>query len=102
MPNSYVTNLYLVPTQGATSQNLTLNASTAVQFGAFDPTTRVISFDVQTNDVFMTLDGSTPSVNNGHRLYAGRMYSLSKQAAQVASFISAAGSAKIYSTEMAS
>lgn len=102
MPNSYVTNLYLVPTQGANAQRLTPDAVTVAEFGAFDPTSRVISFDVQTSDVFMTLDGSTPSTTNGHKLFAGRMYSLSKPAAEAAKFIGATGSAVIYGTEMAS
>lgn len=102
MPNSYVTNLYLVPTNGATSQRLSPDTTTVAEFGAFDPTTRVISFDVQSNDVFMTLDTSVPSSANGHKLYAGRSYSLSKQAAEVAQFISASGTAVIYATEMAS
>ena len=102
MANSYITNLYLVPTQGASSQRLTPDASTVVEFGSFDPTTRVVFFDVQSNDIFMTLDGSTPTTTNGHKLFAGRSYSLSIQAARVAKFISATGTAVMYATEMAS
>ncbi len=102
MPNSFVTNLYLSPTQGASAQRLSVTSGTAVEFGAFDPSTNVISFDVQTADVFMTLDGSTPSTANGHKLYAGRAYSLSIQAARVASFIAASGTAIVYGTEMSS
>ena len=50
----------------------------------------------------MTLDGSTPSTANGHKLYAGRAYSLSIQAARVASFIADSGTAIVYGTEMSS
>tara|TARA_R110001606_G_C15325713_1_gene645051 strand:- start:1157 stop:1465 length:309 start_codon:yes stop_codon:yes gene_type:complete len=102
MANSFVTNLYLVPTEGATSQRLTPDATTVEEFGAFNASTRVIFFDVQSNDIFMTLDGSTPTTTNGHKLFAGRSYSLSIQAARVAKFISATGTAVVYGTEMAS
>lgn len=102
MANSFVTNLYLSPTQGASAQRLSVTSATAVGFGAFDPSTNVISFDVQSADVFMTLDGSTPTTTNGHKLYAGRAYSLSIQAARVASFIADSTTAIVYGTEMAS
>ena len=102
MPNSFVTNLYLTPTRSASAQRLSVTSSTPVEFGSFDSSTNVISFDVQTADVFMTLDGSTPSTTNGHKLYAGRAYSLSIQAARVASFIADSSTAIVYGTEMSS
>lgn len=98
--NSYVTNLYLKPTQDATSQRLTPTNLATAKFGTFDENTKAVSFDVQTNDVFMTIDGSTVSSTNGHKLYAGRAYTLSKSAAQKAEFIASTGTAVIFASEL--
>jgi Tol biopolymer transport system component len=98
--NSYVTNLYLRPTNGATSQRLTPDTTTEATFGAFQPATKAISFDVQTNDAFMTIDGSVPSSTNGHKIYAGRAYTLSLSAATTARFIADAGTAVIFASEL--
>tara|TARA_B110000483_G_scaffold26312_1_gene31476 strand:- start:166 stop:471 length:306 start_codon:yes stop_codon:yes gene_type:complete len=98
--NSYISNLYLKPTDGATSQRLSPTASTVASFSAFVRGTKAISFDVQTNDVFMTVDGSTPTTTNGHKLYAGRAYTLSVEAASVAQFLSASGTAVIFASEL--
>lgn len=97
--NSYISNLYLKPTDGATSQRLS-PAATPVSFSAFESRTKAVSFDVQTNDVFMTIDGSTPTSTNGHKLYAGRAYTLSVEAARNAKFISASGTAVIFASEL--
>jgi len=98
--NSYIVNLYLKPTQDTTSQRLTPNASTVVQFGTLSVHTKAVSFDIQANNVYMTIDGSTPSSTNGHLLYAGRAYTLSITAAEKAKFISATGTAVIFASEL--
>lgn len=98
--NSFVTNLYMKPTTTATSQRLTPDASTVVSFAELDVKTKAVSFDVQANDVFMTIDGSTPTTTNGHKLYAGRAYTLSSNSIEAAKFISASGSAVIFGSEL--
>jgi hypothetical protein len=98
--NSYVSNLYLRPTSGATSQRLTPDTTTEASFGSFESGTKAISFDVQTNDAFMTIDGSVPSSTNGHKIYAGRAYTLSFAAATNARFIAAAGTSVIFASEL--
>ena len=98
--NSYVVNLYPKPTPTATSQRLLPDASTEATFSAFDQNTKAVSFDVQSGDVFMTIDGSIPSTTNGHKLYAGRAYTLSVESARVARFIGATGSAVIFASEL--
>jgi hypothetical protein len=98
--NSYIVNLYLKPTQNTTSQRLTPDASTVVQFGALSVDTKAVSFDIQANNVYMTIDGSTPSSTNGHLLYAGRAYTLSRDSAQQAKFISATSTAVIFASEL--
>lgn len=98
--NSYISNLYLKPTDGATSQRLSPTTSTVAEFAAFVRGTKAISFDVQTNDVFMTIDGSTPTSTNGHKLYAGRAYTLSVEAANQAKFLAASGTAVIFASEL--
>ena len=48
----------------------------------------------------MTIDGSVPSSTNGHKIYAGRAYTLSFAAATTARFIAAAGTAVIFASEL--
>jgi hypothetical protein len=98
--NSYISNLYLKPTDGATSQRLTPDTTTEATFGPILNRTKAISFDVQTNDAFMTIDGSVPSSTNGHKLYAGRAYTLSREAALSARFIADAGTSVIFASEL--
>ena len=98
--NSYIVNLYLKPTDGATSQRLTPDTTTEATFATFQRSTKAVSFDVQTNDAFMTIDGSVPSSTNGHKIYAGRAYTLSKEAAIKARFIAAAGTSVIFASEL--
>ena len=74
--NSYISNLYLKPTDGATSQRLSPTASTVASFSAFVRSTK------------------------GHKLYAGRAYTLSVEAARVAQFLSASGTAVIFASEL--
>jgi hypothetical protein len=98
--NSYVVNLYLKPTDGATSQRLTPDTTTTAGFSPLNRGTKAVTFDVQTNDAFMTIDGSVPSSTNGHKLYAGRAYTLSREAADLASFIAASGTSVIFASEL--
>jgi hypothetical protein len=98
--NSFVTNLYMKPTPGATSQRLLPTASTVASFSAVNSATKSVSFDIQSEDVFMTIDGSTPTSTNGHKLYAGRAYTISSGSAKVAKFISASGTAAIFGSEL--
>ena len=88
------------PTTTATSQRLTPGTSTVAFFAELDVKTKAVSFDVQANDVFMTIDGSTPNTTNGHKLYAGRAYTLSSNSIEAAKFISASGSAVIFGSEL--
>ena len=64
-------------------------ANVAVQFSAFSDTSNMVMFDVQDNDVFATIDGSSPTTSNGHRLYNGRSYTWSTAMASAAKFIAA-------------
>ena len=110
MANSFVTNLYPIPSGTANDHRLTVDATVGgVQFSqsskddntdAFDSLTKYIAFDVQEADVFMTFDGSAPTTSNGHKLFAGRSYTFSKEAAVKAKFIrSGSTSAKIHASQ---
>jgi hypothetical protein len=48
----------------------------------------------------MTIDESPPSATNGHRLYAGRAYTISDNAAKVARFLAASGTPAIFASEL--
>lgn len=110
MANSFVTNLYPIPSGTGNDHRLTVDATAGgVQFSqsskddntnAFDSLTKYIAFDVQDADVFMTFDGSAPTTSNGHKLLAGRSYTFSKEAAAKAKFIQAGGTpAKIHASQ---
>ena len=110
MANSFVTNLYPIPSGTGNDHRLTVDATVGgVQFSqsskddntdAFDSLTKYIAFDVQDADVFMTFDGSAPTTSNGHKLFAGRSYTFSKEAATKAKFIRSGGtSAKIHASQ---
>lgn len=88
------------PTSGATSQRLTPGTSIPVSFATLNKATKAVSFDVQTEDVFMTIDGSTPTTSNGHKLYAGRAYTISFGSATNAKFVSASNTAVIFGSEL--
>ena len=88
MANSRTTNLYPVPTPGATDQTLTVDSTAGgVQFSAFNSLTRYVVLDVQVADVRVTYDGSAPTTTNGHILFAGRSYTWAKKTAEAAKFI---------------
>ena len=74
--------------RGSSVADQRLTVSTAVvQLSAFGDTTNMVMFDIQDADVMCTIDGSTPSATNGHRLYQGRAYTWSTAMAQAAKFI---------------
>lgn len=80
-------------------QRLTVSSS-AVQLSAFGDTTNMVMFDIQDADVMCTIDGSTPTSTNGHRLYQGRAYTWSTAMAEAAKFIRQAGTdAVIHASE---
>jgi hypothetical protein len=75
-------------------QRLAVGGS-VVQFAAFNEITDMVMFDVQDADVMCTVDGSTPTSTNGHRLYAARAYTWSTAMAQAAKFIQQGGTAAV-------
>ena len=109
MANSFVTNLYPIPSGSGNDHRLTVDDTTGgVLFSgvnddntnAFDALTKYIAMDVQDADVFMTFDGTAPTTSNGHKLFAGRSYTFSKEAAVKAKFIRSGGtSAKIHASQ---
>jgi len=103
MANSFVTNLYPKPTANTTMERLQVTAATSETGNAFSTTyqgvTKYIVLDVQDADVLVNYNGD-PTSDLGHRLYAGRSYTWSKQAAQSAKFIKAGTTAaNIHATE---
>ncbi len=61
-------------------------SGTILQGGAtaagFNSLTKYIVIDVQDADCFVSYSGTEPDATSGHRLYAGRSYTWSKDAAQ--------------------
>lgn len=103
MPNSFVTNLYPKPTQGTTMERITLDSSSTAEgkTTTYNSLTKYITLDVQDADAFVNFTGSaSQTAPKGHRLYAGRSYTFSKTAMEVASFIRAGSTtSEIYLTE---
>lgn len=101
MNNSRVTNLYprINPNMGAMQNLNSIGTSSNTTFGAFHPTTRYVSFDVQDNDVYVSYDGTNPSSTHGHILYAGNSYTWDKFTAEAAIFNSVGGTAQIAASE---
>ena len=105
MANSFITNLYPKPSGSANDHRLTVDSTVGgVQFSdsgkddntdAFDSGTKYIAMDVQNADVFVTFDTSAPTTSNGHKLFAGRSYTFSTDAAVKAKFIQAGGTSAI-------
>jgi len=59
----------------------------------------IVDLDVQTADVYVTYDGSTPAAGNGHILKAGNYYQWSRARAKAAKFIRVGStSATIYAS----
>jgi hypothetical protein len=99
MPTSSVVNLYPVPNDDATVKQASIaipvSGSGAVSFttlfGALHENTKYVVLDVHTSDCFVNYFTTATSAN-GHRLYAGRSYTWSKEAAEGASFVNSSGS----------
>jgi hypothetical protein len=89
MSSYNLNNLYPKPSvyrsSAVADQRLTVSTA-VVQLSAFADTTNMVMFDIQTADVMCTIDGSTPTTTNGHRLIAGRAYTWSTAMASAAKF----------------
>lgn len=89
--NSRVRNLYPKPTPGVTSMQMLDVDSTSVQHqltSPFNTLTRYLVLDVQDNDAYVTFTDESASATVGHRLYAGRSYTLDADTARLAKFVS--------------
>lgn len=102
---SNVNNLYPKPTTSPAGaviagQSLAV-AGSPVAFGtAFSTNTAVVFFDVQTADVLVTFDGSTPAaLSKGTRLPVGTNYTWSPATASAAKFISTGASSFLWLSE---
>lgn len=101
---SNVNNLYPKPSANAAGtviagQSLA-PAGTAVSFAAFASGTALVFFDVQTADVIVTHDGSTPVLGTkGNRLPVGTNYTWSPATAAAAKFISSGAASFIWAQE---
>lgn len=83
----------------ASGFSLTVGSAAASSFltTSFEATCPLVSFDVQTNPVYVTFDGTTPAVGtSGHYLATGTNYTWSTAAAKAAKFLASGGSANIY------
>ncbi len=101
--NTYVVNRYNVPTKGATSQLLTFDDATIKQFSAHQRDTKVIFMSVTGGGVFMTIDGTNPTVTEHHKLYAGNNYYFNADLVRIAKFkkdSNNTGTAYIYASEL--
>lgn len=97
--NSFAVNIFPVPAPGQTDERLSVSSS-AVPFSTTWPAADVkfIVLDVQTNDVMVTFDGSTPTSSNGHRLYAGQSFTWHRKTAEAAQFIRVSADAVIHAS----
>lgn len=85
------------------SQSLSVTSTAAVQKTTeFNTITDLVMFDVKTNTVYVTVDGSTPTASGtvGHALSPGTQYTWSKGLVSGAKFIGGAGTATIYFSEL--
>lgn len=101
--NTYVVNRYNVPTKGATSQLLTFDDASVKQFTAHQKYTKVIFLSLTQGGVFMTIDGSTPTNTNHHKLYAGNNYYFNSDLIRQAKFLrdpNNTSSALLYASEL--
>jgi len=87
--NGLITNLQQKPLKGNDGlRTYILNYDVALSFssGAIFPETKSFLLDVRGGDGIMTIDGSFPSVTNGHRLIDGKAYTISKAVGDAAKF----------------
>lgn len=84
-----------------TGQFLTVTSTVTSSFSAFNINTKLVMFDVQTANVYMTVDGTTPSASAGHILYAGANFCFNKGMAAAAKFVATTTTnATIYGSEL--
>lgn len=76
-----------VTSTGAVAGQQITVSGTAKQFSALNSITDFVMFDIQDADVWVTIDGTTPSATNGHVLYQGRAYTWSRAMATAAKFV---------------
>lgn len=100
-----INNLYPRPSLGSTGtvllqQAKSVTSTAAVQFSAFDTTTTLVFFDIQSGDVIVTFDGSTPATaSSGNRLATGTNYTWSRGTMLAAKFIAVSTTAFISAQE---
>lgn len=100
--SSSPTYIYPQPSGGLVDERLTVS-STAVPFSSIatwraSSNCKFVVLDVQTNDVMVTFDGSTPTSTNGHRLYAGESYTWNFETAADAQFIRVSADAVVHAS----
>lgn len=100
--SSSPTYIYPRPAGGQTDERLTVSSS-AVPFSSIatwraSGNVKFVVLDVQSNDVFVTFDGSTPTSTNGHRLYSGESYTWNFETAAAAQFIRASADATVHAS----
>ena len=97
--NSYAVNVFPVPAPGQTDERLSVSSSAVPFSTTWTPAdVKFIVLDVQTNDVMVTFDGSTPTSSNGHRLYAGQSFTWHRKTAEAAQFIRVSADAVIHAS----
>lgn len=94
--------IYPRPASGLIDERLTVSSSavplSSIATWGANGITKMVVLDIQTNDIMVTFDGSTPTSSNGHRLYAGQNYSWSYDTAKAASFIRVSADAVVHAT----
>lgn len=94
--------LYTKPAPGLVDERLTVSSSavplSSIATWGANGLCRMVTLDVQTNDVMVTFDGSTPTSTNGHRLYAGQNFTWSFEKAKAAQFIRVSADATIHAS----
>jgi hypothetical protein len=86
-----INNFFPKPATGQTGQTLTVGATASAITTLYTSlNVAAVFFDIQTADVYVTFDGTTPSTVNGHLLKAGEKYSWSNGIISAAKFIRSA------------
>lgn len=108
MAYSNINNLYprVAITQGTSSQvsgqALSISGVVTSSFATFKVDTQLVFFDIQTADVLVTLDGTSPAaLSRGHRLPVGSNYTWNASVAANAKFVSTGTSSFIFLQELA-
>ena len=84
-------------------QSLSVSGVVTSSFATFKTDTRIVFFDVQTADVIVTLDGTSPvALTRGHRLPAGTNYTWNASLAANAKFVSTGTSSFLFLQELSS